>query len=275
LFLPDGGDEAPPSAPLVEFEQPHTSARCPPDMVQIVGYCIDRYEISLLDSKGGRALSPYYHPGAGGLSSHYERWKTKASTASTLLGRTTEVPPPPNWQLSDGFSFLAVSRAGVVPNGYLNLQAARTACDNAGKRLCTRDEWVTACRGEQRRKFPYGDGYVDGSCNVFRSSHPAQLLHGDASRNHLDPRLNLVADGGKPLLRKTGKTPACRSQWRDDAVYDMVGNLDEWIDEDEGVFVGGFYSRSTREGCDAAISSHAPEYFDYSLGTRCCSGFSR
>ena len=37
-----------------------------------------------------------------------------------------------------------------------------------------------------------------------------------------------------------------------------------------GSFVGGFYARATREGCDARISSHAREYFDYSLGTRCC-----
>ena len=50
----------------------------------------------------------------------------------------------------------------------------------------------------------------------------------------------------------------------------MVGNLDEWVDEDTGAFQGGFYSRSTREGCDARITVHPPQYFDYSLGARCC-----
>jgi hypothetical protein len=38
----------------------------------------------------------------------------------------------------------------------------------------------------------------------------------------------------------------------------------------DGTFVGGFYSRSTREGCDAKIENHDPAYADYSLGTRCC-----
>lgn len=272
LFLPDGGDKAPPSAPLLGFEaQPNARSRCPPDMVQAAGFCIDRYESSLLDTHGGRALSPFYHPESSLLRRHYQLWRDRAPSSNTLLGRATEVPAPPDFQLGGAFDFLAVSRSGVIPNGYLNLKEARSACTHAGKRLCTREEWVAACRGERGRKFPYGDRYVDGACNVFRSAHPAQLLHGDASINHLDPRLNLVEYDGKPLLRKTGATDGCRSQWGEDAAYDMVGNLDEWVDAEEGVFVGGFYSRATREGCDAAISSHPPEYFDYSLGTRCCS----
>jgi hypothetical protein len=53
-------------------------------------------------------------------------------------------------------------------------------------------------------------------------------------------------------------------------VFDMVGNLDEWVEDPEGTFAGGFYSRGTHEGCDAVISSHDFAYFDYSLGTRCC-----
>ena len=31
---------------------------------------------------------------------------------------------------------------------------------------------------------------------------------------------------------------------------------------------------STRDGGDARISSHVPDYFDYSLGTRCCRSLS-
>jgi hypothetical protein len=50
----------------------------------------------------------------------------------------------------------------------------------------------------------------------------------------------------------------------------MVGNLDEWIDDPKGKFLGGFYSRSTRDGCEASITAHPRVYFDYSLGVRCC-----
>ena len=56
--------------------------------------------------------------------------------------------------------------------------------------------------------------------------------------------------------------------WPDGKVFDLVGNLDEWVED--SMFLGGFYARSTTKGCDAQISSHAQNYFDYSTGTRCC-----
>lgn len=48
----------------------------------------------------------------------------------------------------------------------------------------------------------------------------------------------------------------------------MVGNVDEWVED--GMFLGGFYSRSTTQGCEAKVSVHASTYYDYSTGTRCC-----
>jgi formylglycine-generating enzyme required for sulfatase activity len=180
------------------------------------------------------------------------------------------LPEPPFWQLTEAFEPRATSARGVVPNGYLSGNVAAQACRNAGKRLCLTEEWVTACRGFQGRKYPYGDEYRPGACNVFRETHPAAKLHDDASRGHHDPRLNQVDEAGEPLLRVTGATATCRSEWGSDAAYDMVGNLDEWVDEPAGAFVGGFYARGTKEGCDARITSHPPQYFDYSLGVRCC-----
>ena len=102
--------------------------------------------------------------------------------------------------------------------------------------------------------------------------HPAYILHGNSSIGHTDPRLNLVVERGvDPLLRLTGATPSCASRWNDDdSLFDMVGNLDEWIDDESGRFVGGFYARMTTMGCEARITSHSPSYYDYSLGTRCC-----
>jgi len=272
LFLPDAGDLAPPEAPFEELlPKAPVIGRCPADMVEINHrFCIDRYESSLRDTAQQRTISPYYHPEHGQLAATHRRWRAAAARSSTRLGRSLAVPEPPAYQVEEAFDIRATSERGVTPNGYLNLERATRACKNAGKRLCTRDEWVLACRGERARKFPYGDAYVAGRCNVFREAHPAVLLHGDASINHLDPRLNLTQDHGRPLLRRTGETSECRSEWGSDAVYDMVGNLDEWVDDPEGTFVGGFFARATKEGCDAAIQSHPAEYFDYSLGTRCC-----
>ena len=182
------------------------------------------------------------------------------------------LPEPPAWQRNHAFSPRAVSRPGVVPQGYLSYYTAKRACGNAGKRLCTEKEWVSACQGEHATKFPYGERYKAFACNVFRPYHPGFALHQNSSIGHRDPRLNLLIEGDDdPLLRPTGGTPSCVSHFGGDVIFDMVGNLDEWVEgEKQPVFVGGFYARSTTKGCEAKVDSHAAPYFDYSLGTRCC-----
>lgn len=271
LYLPDAATIAPPVA--VPIPAPRAAGgRCPPEMVDVKGrFCIDRFEATLVDVRTGQGLSPYFHPTIDETRREYQRWQRLRQEAKTPVGRLLPVPPPPEWELgATRLEPMAVSVPDVVPNGYQSGESAERACSRAGKRLCSGDEWVAACRGEQNRKFPYGDSFEDGRCNVFRATHPAAVLHGDPSTGHLDPRLNQVEEGTEPLLRRTGATPVCKSDWGNDAVYDMVGNLDEWIDDPDGTFLGGFYSRSTREGCDARIEVHAYSYHDYSLGVRCC-----
>jgi formylglycine-generating enzyme len=271
LYLPDGGDlvqnqgQLEPAPALLPHAPPPVSSGCPAEMVSIRGqFCIDRYEASLVDAHE-RALSPYYPP------SHDELLHVLSVFRNVVPRRSApRLPLPPDFSQTEAFEPRARSAPALIPSGYMSGVMARQACDNAGKRLCKPDEWTMACKGQRATKFPYGDSYAEGVCNVFREAHPAVVLYGDASKNHLDPRLNLAEGERGPLLRKTGATPECRSEWGQDAVYDMVGNLDEWVDDERGAFQGGFYARATREGCDARISVHPPPYFDYSLGVRCC-----
>jgi formylglycine-generating enzyme len=271
LYLPDGGDlvqnqgQLEPVPALLPNAPPPVSSGCPPEMVSIRGqFCIDRYEASLVDAHE-RALSPYYPPSHDELLHVLSVFRNVVPRRSAL-----RLPLPPDFSQTEVFEPRARSAPAMIPSGYMSGVVARKACDNAGKRLCKPDEWTMACKGQRATKFPYGDNYAEGVCNVFREAHPAVVLYGDASKNHLDPRLNLAEGERGPLLRKTGATPQCRSEWGQDAVYDMVGNLDEWVDDERGAFQGGFYARATREGCDARISVHPPPYFDYSLGVRCC-----
>jgi hypothetical protein len=232
-------------------------------------YCVDRFEVHLVDVALSRTLSPHYPPSRRYTNLLSKQWEG-TPTPKGILGSLIPLPAPPEFQLMEEFEPRAKSEPAVPPSGYLTRGLSEMACKNAGKRLCTRSEWVKACRGDQDRTFPYGAEYQDLACNVHRKSHPAQLLHRDSSRNHLDPRLNLTEDIDGPLLRRTGETPRCVSTWGDDGIFDMVGNLDEWISDLDGTFVGGFYSRATTQGCEASIESHDPGYLDYSLGTRCC-----
>jgi len=240
-------------------------------MVRVHHYCVDRWEMVTVDATTGEALSPYYPPHPRLLRDVRQLWELERWVAASEATRHMPLPALPVWQ-SQALSYAprAVSRPDRVPQGYLSFHLAALACKNAGKRLCTEKEWVTACKGRAQTRFPYGDVFDRQRCNVYRYLHPGYLLHGNSSVGHRDPRLNLVFENGDPLLRPTGATRGCVSRWGDDVIYDMVGNLDEWVDDERGVFVGGFYARSTTSGCEARVGSHAPAYYDYSTGARCC-----
>src|SRR5216684_2997406 len=154
-----------------------TSSGCSDDMVRVGGrFCIDRYEASMIDDAGERPLSPYYPPINSLLRSVYDEWTQRLLDGSA--GVDVPLPLIPPWEREESFRPRALSRSGAVPQGYLSRPIAETACANAGKRLCTLDEWTFACRGQQGTKFPYGQTYRKDACNVFRDDHPGMILHG-------------------------------------------------------------------------------------------------
>jgi formylglycine-generating enzyme required for sulfatase activity len=102
----------------------------------------------------------------------------------------------------------AVSRKGAVPEVRVTFDSAASACAAAGKRLCKKSEWITACRGPKReRRYPYGTAFEEKRCM------------GWATR---DPKAKA---GPAP----SGSFPACRSVELE--IYDLSGNVFEWIDE--------------------------------------------
>lgn len=226
-------------------------ARCPAEMAQVVRlqgpYCIDRWEASLA------RVGPH---------GELRAW-------------------PPN-RTVDGVEdhMVAISARGRIPQGYISgLQASR-ACQHAGKRLCEIDEWVRACRGPELTIYPYGNRRQPGICNdryKILDSHPVVRLFqryakaGDHqasmwSRKWMnDPRLFEFDH----TVAATGAFPQCTNQY---GVYDMVGNLHEWVADPEGTFFGGFFMDTFQngEGCEYRTVFHPFDYRDYSTGFRCC-----
>ncbi len=245
--------------------------RCGADMADVGGqFCIDRFESSLVDKASGRQLSPYYHPSPVLALRDRRQWLHRATGAGSPAARAIALPDLPGWQLESGIEAKAVSEPGRVPNAYLDLEAARRACESAGKYLCKKRQWLMACRSERGTRQPYGEDFDPARCNLAAPIHPGVVLHGKAALDGRDPRLNLVEHAGRAMLRPTGTLLGCASAWEGDAVWDMAGNLDEWIDDPAGTFVGGFYARETHWGCDARVEIHSADYYDYSLGARCC-----
>jgi formylglycine-generating enzyme len=272
--------------PAVATAEPEPAAevmpepRCPPDMVKVTpeggaAYCVDRYEAMLIDATTAARISPYYSPTRKWATHAAKHWESKRFEIGPPSAQSIPLPPLPAWQLQRDPEPRAVARGAVTPNGHVSGKEAEAACRSANKRLCSWQEWRTACGGEKGWQFPYGESYEQGACNVFREAHPAAVLHDNPSIGHTDPRLNQVTVRGRPLLRKTGETVTCTSRWGDDVIYDMVGNVDEWIDNPDGEFAGGFYARATKEGCEWHTKAHPAHYADYSTGVRCCADLPR
>jgi hypothetical protein len=219
-----------------------STARCSSEMALVEGrVCVDRWEGSLVE-RGTNGLehtwSPY-HP-VDGNESHVR----------------------------------AVSRPGVIPQGYISGEQAARACTASGKRLCSSDEWESACRGPRQTQFPYGNERKGHVCNDdIRHKHPvievAMLIGIPENRMWYDgmnqPLINQLPES----LLETGARAECTNDY---GVFDMVGNLHEWISDPNGTFRGGYYMDTTinGDGCSYATTAHGFTYHDYSTGFRCC-----
>jgi hypothetical protein len=223
------------------------SAVCPPGMVSIGrAYCIDIYEASLVETlaDGSERPWPYY----------------------------AALPPA----LPDGVTIRAVSARGVFPQGYVSGLQARAACRGSGKRLCRPAEWRNACMGPRKTTFPYGNSRVTGRCNDNGRSpmrffnpqldgRPEHRWMWGFGGNMIDPRLNQLAG----TLTHTGERSDCTNGY---GVFDMVGNLHEWVDDPAGTFQGGYYldTHLNGDGCNYRTTAHPVTHYDYSTGFRCC-----
>ncbi|MDB4937509.1 MAG: Protein kinase domain protein [Labilithrix sp.] len=169
------------------------------------------------------------------------------------------------YQAPNGHDVRAVSRRGVVPQAHISMVEAKRACAASGKRLCKAQEWKTACKGPDSTRYPYGNKREAGACVDTNRTSPMGLLHnGEHSAKTLnDPLANQQAN----TLEATGSHESCSNGYD---VHDMVGNVHEWTDD--ASFRGGYYldTKLNGEGCDYRTTAHAPSYYDYSTGFRCC-----
>lgn len=165
---------------------------------------------------------------------------------------------------------VAQALPGEIPQAYISGELAALACEAAGKRLCTSEEWLRACEGPAGWTWPYGDVYDPEACNVDREEHPIVSYWGEDpdrwdSAHMNDPGINQQPD----TVDAAGSNPDCVSA---EGVYDLHGNLHEWVADPEGSFRGGFYADAALngEGCSYVTTAHSFAYHDYSTGFRCC-----
>lgn len=166
---------------------------------------------------------------------------------------------------------MAASEPSVSPQGYISGEVAESACEAAGKRLCSLDEWLTACSGSEGRTWPYGDVYDPNACNdTYDGGHPVVDYFGTSdgvwdSEHMNDPGINQQPG----TVAETGEFAGCVTP---EGVFDLHGNLHEWVSDPAGTFKGGFYADASINGpgCTYTTTAHDFSYHDYSTGFRCC-----
>jgi hypothetical protein len=230
---------------------PAATITCPdgmaliPAAAQVDAFCIDRWEASLVEITDGGQRSFPYYA------------------------------------LPKGKRVRAVSRRDVVPQGYISFLDAGVACAEAGKRLCKEVEWVRACKGPAATTFPYGAERRAGACNDAGTNAMLRMPAGqrDMNMTNMNPPMLLQLPN---TVAHTGAFADCTNAY---GVFDMVGNLHEWIADGAppksewnpntpAAFCGGFFldTAINGDGCNYKTDAHADWYHDYSTGFRCCRG---
>jgi formylglycine-generating enzyme required for sulfatase activity len=168
----------------------------------------------------------------------------------------------------------APNSRGELPIAQATAYDGERWCAERGKRLCYDDEWVRACEGPRGHRFPYGDTHKAGACNDDRSWI---VVSWDALATWPDDAA--VAEGARLFQADmSGARADCVS---DEGVYDLTGNVAEWVRRREGAVRPGW--EHVLKGCYWAGCYHQPEptcaftnhahpgaFRTYEAGFRCC-----
>jgi hypothetical protein len=136
------------------------------------------------------------------------------------------------------------NRRGVMPQSFVSLFQAMDSCFSVRKRLCTSDEWTTACAGPDNWTYLYGPSYDANVC-VARDT----------------------------MAQRSGSRPECRGYF---GVFDMSGNLAEWTSTQApqartfNNVMGGFWTSGSQSRCTDARYSYFPQNRHNPVGFRCC-----
>jgi sulfatase modifying factor 1 len=228
------------SVSVVNEEAIHSN--CPADMVEIEGnYCpvVQQKCLHWRNAPGERC----------------EEWENPVKCVSTMVKKHYCI---------DRYEF--PNKEGQVPQDWMSWYDAKNACEAVGKRLCTHAEWTYAAEGpKDMHPYPYGDGFHRDStiCNFDRKAN-IKIFR---ATNKNTPEAKAL----RALLVPSGSMKDCVSDW---GVFDMVGNVDEWVVNESGrpyvsSLVGG-HVFGVRNASRPSTDGHFPGFSWYETGTRCC-----
>jgi PKD repeat protein len=197
--------------------------------------------------KGNLSKLTHVFPNAGNYSVTLEitDWNKRIATISRVVAISAICPTDMiSVNKKDGNNFCIdkyewPNVENELPQTGVSWVEAKMSCIDAGKRLCTAEEWETACRGIDKTVYPYGNKYIQQKC----------------------------ATEGKSIY-KSGNFKKCNSF----NVEDMTGNVWEWVEDKHGdypLMYGGTHAYGKDAHCglstEGNVASRSAE-----TGFRCC-----
>lgn len=141
----------------------------------------------------------------------------------------------------DVVSCVAYSLSNRAPWSLVDLSSATAACENAGKRLCTPNEWSEGCGGPTGNLYPYNASEYDAfTCNG--------------------------TDSGAGYAAAAEVFPFCVSP---EGVSNMSGNLEEWV-ADETTRGGSYQDSNLLLRCSGEGETPTTTTTHDTVGFRCC-----
>ncbi len=292
------------------------SGPCPADMALVASgerrFCVDKYEASLVEvlADGTEKPFPHYVPVDGHdvravsrphafpqgyisevqaqdacAASHkrlcnMDEWKTACMGPSHTTFPYGDARRPGACHDTGKSAVIAVFGAKAVaastpysPPPSASSTPSKPAHSTKGRAAQSSRPRATAAKSTTASKS-------GGKASSKKLSHRGNAKKGAASQrpSNVDPgvwaKLNDPGLGQVDgALAKTGEHAECVNGF---GVFDMVGNLHEWVATDpnapHGTFAGGYYLDTTLngDGCNYRTVAHAHDYHDYSTGFRCC-----
>jgi len=175
-------------------------------------------------------------------------------------------PEPKNYCI-DRFEY--PNELGQWPLVAVTWDDAQNICSKEGKRLCTEEEWTLACEGPERKPYPFGYTRDRTACNFDKPYIMPDNFAFD------DPRTRAAEIARVSQSEPSGSRARCVSDY---GVYDLTGNVDEWVFNGHGSPQGpefrsglkGGYWGPVRNRCRPMTTDHNQWHRGYQIGFRCC-----
>jgi sulfatase modifying factor 1 len=238
---------------------------CPDDMVEVDGnYCPSTDELCL------------YWVTNDGERTDTKEWQMAHPKEDPNTDRCGEFRQPVNCLVEPIHKHFCIDRyeypnkQGQIPQDWMSFNKAKEIAKTENKRLCTHSEWTTAASGDQYLPYPFGDGYHrDKSCNIDNHASSVGLTGADIMKV-ANPDSD-TAEKLRSLLTPSGSKEQCVSSW---GVYDMSGNIDEWVVNESGrPYTSGLCSGhvfGVRNRSRPMTDGHNETFYWYETGMRGC-----